>query len=280
MNDIQTVQFDLLKQFIAVCTKFKLRYYLFGGTCLGAVRHQGFIPWDDDIDVAMPRPDFDKLMGLASKFKEPYFLQNIHTDRRYSYPYAKLRNSDTCFIETVFSHVQMNQGVFIDIFPLDGMSKKPGATHVNNIKPYWLWFQWYFSYINNSLHPIKFNKRILLNLLSNFFAILFWPFNINNSNSKSIEKSCKRIPFEKATLVGPYLTMYFNKEALPFAVFGDGVDAKFEGLDVKIPADYDQYLKKIYGNYMRLPDPSKQKGHHYTTNESVSQSYKEILNIK
>lgn len=274
MNEIQTVQLDLLRRFIDVCNDHHLRYYLFGGSCLGAIRHQGFIPWDDDLDVAMPRPDFEKLLALKHEFKDQYFLQSVYTDKRYSYPYAKLRNSDTCFKETVFATTNMNHGIWIDIFPLDGMTRKTGATSVKSLKPYWLWFRWYFSYLANLLHKPRLDRRFFTDILIDIVAILFFPFGIANWNAKSIDRSVKRIPYQEASLVGPYLTMYFNKEAMPPSVFGDGVDAMFENMKVKVPANYDTYLKNIYHDYMKLPPTSKQVGHHYHVGVSATKSYK------
>jgi lipopolysaccharide cholinephosphotransferase len=275
MNEIQNVQRQLLKEFIAICEKHGLRYYLFGGSCLGAIRHQGFIPWDDDLDIAMPRPDFNRLIALTKEFKEPFFLQSVYSDNRYSYPYAKLRNSDTCFKEAVFAFTNMNHGIWIDIFPLDGMSKKPNATNVKSIKPYFLWFRWYFSYLSAMLHKPRFDKHFFLDIITNLISIIFFPFGILNWNSKSISKSIQKIPYEEASLVGPYLTMYFNREALPSSVFGEGVIAKFEGLEVKVPADYHRYLTHIFGDYMKLPPKEKQMGHHYHVGVSATTSYRD-----
>jgi len=275
MNEIQKVQLNLLSQFIEVCQKHGLRYYLFGGTCLGAIRHQGFIPWDDDLDVAMPRPDFNRLMQLTNEFKQPYFLQNVVTDKRYSYPYAKLRNSNTSFFEAVFAPTHMNHGIWIDIFPLDGMSRKPRATHVKSLKPYLLWFRWYFSYLGNSFHMPRMNKKFFLDILIDIVTLPFVPFALGNWNARCISRSLQTIPYDKATLVGPYLTMYFNQEALPPDVFGDGVEVMFEGIMVKAPADFHRYLSHIFGDYMKLPPKEKQVGHHYHVGVSTSKSYKE-----
>ena len=275
MNEIQKVQLDLLKQFIALCEKHGLRYYLFGGSCLGAVRHQGFIPWDDDLDVAMPRPDFNKLVALAKQFNEPYFLQTVTTDKRYSYPYAKLRNSNTSFFEMAFAQTNMNHGIWIDIFPLDGMSTRVGATKVKSIKPYLLWFRWYFSYLGNMFHLPRWHKEIWLDLLVDLITLPFIPFRFGNWNARCISRSLQKIPYEAATLVGPYLTMYFNQEALPPEVFGAGVDVMFEGLVVKAPADYHRYLSHIFGDYMKLPPTQKQVGHHYHVGVSATKSYKD-----
>ncbi len=276
MNEIQAIQKELLVQFVNVCEKHHLRYYLFGGTCLGAIRHQGFIPWDDDLDVAMPRPDFNRLVALQNEFNAPYFLQTVRSDRRYSYSFAKLRHSGTCFKETAFAVTNMNHGIWIDIFPLEGMSRKPGATQVKSMKPYWMWFRWYFSYLANWLHKPRLDRRFFIDILTNLVALVFFPFGIANWNARSIDRSAQRIPYEEASLVGPYLTMYFNREALPPAVFGEGSIVKFEGLDVKVPADYDRYLRHIFGNYMKWPPKEKQVGHHYHTCVSVTKSYKEF----
>ena len=277
MNSIQQVQLNLLKNFIAVCEKHQLTYYLFGGSALGAIRHQGFIPWDDDLDIAMPRPDFDRLMALKNEFKHPAFLQTIHTDRYYSYPYAKLRNSDTTFIETVFAPAQINHGIWVDIFPLDGMSTTKQATQVKSMKPYLLWFQWYFAYIPNLIHPIQWNKNFLSSVLINIAAVVFALFNLNNGMAKAVEQSCKKISWEKATLVGPYLTMYFNKEALPKEVFGVGTDAIFEGMKVKVPSDFHRYLSTIFGNYMRMPAETKRIAKHSHSGLNVKKSYIKTL---
>jgi len=277
MDKLQMVQFDLLKEFIRVCEKNHLRYYLFGGTCLGSIRHQGFIPWDDDVDLAMPRPDFDKLMKLGSEFSNPYFLQNRESNKHYIYTFAKLRNSNTTYIEYVFSHNMINHGVWIDIFPLDGLSKKKNKKELHKFKPYWIWGQLTFSYLYHVMRPIRFNKHFFSDIGLDLISLVFLPFNIFNWNLRVIELLEKSIPYDKATLVGPYETMYFNQEALPPSVFGDGVDAKFEGITVKVPSDYKTYLTHIYGDYMKLPPLEKQVGHHINHGLSLTMGYKDYF---
>ena len=122
MNELQKCQLEILKEFIRICKDNNLQYYLVGGTCLGAVRHKGFIPWDDDIDVAMPRDDYDKFITLQDQMKKPYFIQTYKSDKNYIYNFAKVRDSSTTFVENFFACSQMNHGVWIDVFPLDGMS--------------------------------------------------------------------------------------------------------------------------------------------------------------
>ena len=140
MNDLQKALLEIFKAFVAVCEKHHLRYYLIGGTCLGAVRHKGFIPWDDDIDVGLPREDYEKFIQLQDEFKDtPYFIQTWKSDPKYIYGYAKLRNSNTTYIENFYKHFQFNQGLWIDIFPIDGFSRvvKPAKKFKNKVLSTW-----------------------------------------------------------------------------------------------------------------------------------------------
>ena len=123
-KEIWAVELDLLAEFDRVCRKYDLKYCADGGTLLGAVRHQGYIPWDDDLDVAMLRRDFEKLNEIAPKeFKKPYFWQTEETDPGSARGHAQLRNSDTTSIIALEykhqRHNNFNQGIFIDIFPFD-----------------------------------------------------------------------------------------------------------------------------------------------------------------
>ena len=122
LRQLQMLELDLLKELLRVCDKHHLRIFADSGTLLGAVRHQGFIPWDDDIDMAMPRPDYDRLAEIAStEFKHPYFFQNTYTDPLHVRGHAQLRNSETTAILETEYNLDINQGIFIDIFPLDGV---------------------------------------------------------------------------------------------------------------------------------------------------------------
>ena len=121
MNELQKVEFDLLRYFIEICEKLNLNYFLVCGSALGAARHEGFIPWDDDMDVGMYREDYNKFMKLApALLPEGIFLQNYKTDPKYPHVFAKLRNSNTTYIEKSAKDLDINHGIYIDIFPLDG----------------------------------------------------------------------------------------------------------------------------------------------------------------
>lgn len=123
-KELWAVQLDILNEFDRVCKKYKLKYILDFGTLLGAIRHKGYIPWDDDVDVSMLREDYDKLMEIGpSEFKYPYFLQNQCTEKKFDGATTKLRRSDTtCLLtQNIKYHASYNQGIYIDIFVYDRM---------------------------------------------------------------------------------------------------------------------------------------------------------------
>lgn len=124
MKQVWFAELQLLEKFIDICNKHGLSYQLVGGSLLGAIRHKGFIPWDDDIDVGMLRPDYDRFVQLAkNELEAPFFLQTPLTDPGRNIDYVQIRNSATTAIDLryVDDHNTFNQGIFIDIFPIDGV---------------------------------------------------------------------------------------------------------------------------------------------------------------
>ena len=128
-----SVLLDMLYQFDRVCQKHGLVYFIMYGTLLGAVRHKGFIPWDDDMDVVMPREDYEKFMRLKDEFKEPLFFQTPYTDPGYFYTPIRIRNSNTTAIVEKFKYAGFNHGIWFSVFPLDNWSEADGRKKYSEI---------------------------------------------------------------------------------------------------------------------------------------------------
>ena len=278
MNDLQKKQLDILKEFIRVCDKHNLTYFLVGGSCLGAARHKGFIPWDDDIDVGMPREDFDKYVELQKEYEgTKYFIQTWKSDPRYTYNYAKLRDSETTYIENFFYKHQINHGVWIDIFPIDGFAykfDKPRAKYAYLVSR--IWRQSFISYLPQLRR--KFSKGTwFTDLFINLVAILTWPFDICHWRRKHTEKLLTKVPFKDAEVVGNMCGINKKKEAMPKAIYTETTKLPFEDIEVCVPKDYDQYLTLLYGDWRKWPSKEKQVGHHHDKGLSLTQGYKSYM---
>ena len=274
IQDFKQVQIDMLKIFIKICEEYDLKYYLIGGSCLGAVRHGGFIPWDDDIDVGMPRKDYDRFSKIAKKeLPTNLFFQTFLTDSEYPNIFGKLRNSDTTYIESSVKNLSINHGVYIDVFPLD--------IAPNNVL------------IRKSINILMkvyqisvsrcFDGRLTksTSLFKNLGKKTIWALLPNVKNSIIRRDKVARL-FQSASCkyIANYGGAWGEKEVMPCAVFGEGRKILFEGIEVLIPENYDEYLTRLYGDYMTPPPIEKQIGHHYYEIADMKKSYKEYTGGK
>ena len=266
------VELDLLREFIKVCSKNNLRYFLNGGTLLGAVRHGGFIPWDDDIDVMMPREDFEKLLEISQKeFTFPYFFQTPLSDHAYFRAHAQLRNSLTtgCTIED--SKRKINRGIFIDIFILDGMPKTAFGKFLFKCKVTFLKKVAVLCF-NYGIQELPFYLRGLRQVLNLFFYVFdysaFYLFFQRTMGGYSIKSSVE---------VGEF-SLGFKKEGVwEKKWFDKYIEVPFEMLKVRIPAGYEQVLNTQYGcNWFKIPQIPP-RNHHRRLIVSTSISYKNFF---
>lgn len=227
-KEIWAVELDLLKKFINVCNENGFTYCVGGGTLLGTVRHGGFIPWDDDIDVFMPRKDYTMLCEISSEcFDYPYFWQTEFTDPGCMRPHAQLRN---CMTTAILKHeykrkYKFNQGIFVDIFPLDEVPPlKEKSFFFKNLKALW----------DESTRYAEERNR-LYGVSENNFYSQFEKFvqKYNNTGAKQIGE----LSFEMDN-------MGYIWDARDFATFEI---MKFESLDVAVPRGYKNILRRTYG---------------------------------
>lgn len=273
LKKLHEKQLNILKEFIKICNELKLRYYLIGGSAIGAVRHHGFIPWDDDIDVAMSRKDYEIFLEKAQKMlPQTLFVQTMDTDKNYRNHFAKIRDSKTTFIEEIVKKVDMNHGIYLDIFPIDGI----GNTQEEALKNF-------HSYsVLNEIYYYKLgrlSKKGMKNKIRNvyyFFKSLKYKdiFQVENK----IQKFCKNHNYDDYDITATYFGGN-EKEIFYKDVYGEGITAIFEGIDVVLPSKYDEYLTQIYGKYMELPPKEERVAKHCYILDT-EKSYKEYQKSK
>lgn len=254
LRQLQLCELEILDEFVRVCEKYGLQYYLVGGTLLGAIRHQGFIPWDDDIDVAMPREDYDRFADVAAAELGPqFFYQCPETDPYYFLTYAKVRKNGTKIYEERFKNAQFHKGVFIDIFPLDFCPKPGLVCHLlfnvmavmnyrgqvdsgEDYKPYW-----------------ELSGKIGYAVLR-----LFSPKNLTKARKQLLKLSRK-------LSCGDYWASYsgaygYQREVYPTIWFQTG-KVVFEERTYNCPQKSNDILSQAYGSDYMVPQRKKEKKH-------------------
>ena len=258
MDNLSSVQKRLLAMmdwFHAYCQMNNLKYYMIGGSMLGAVRHQGFIPWDDDIDVGMPRLDYERLIILMNKEMEgQYRLESYKNGAPdYTFPFAKLYDTTTTLIEE--RRPLLKRGLFLDIFPLDGVGNNP------------LWDKEYkkFRFRKNVLSVItaRIHKEysLKLNTLILFSSFIPGRLKIVKVLQNRIDIFCSCFPFDAASNVANLVGSRKEKEILPREFFGNPILYSFEGRTYYGVEEADKYLSTLIGDYMTLPPVSERQGH-------------------
>jgi len=266
----------LLDYFDSICKKHNLKYTLIAGSLLGAVRHKGFIPWDDDLDVAMPRNDYDKLLKIpGEEFEYPFFLQTPATDKGYHKRFAKLRNSLTTEIPYKDAVFNYNHGIFLDILPLDAI-----PDNENDFKK----ITKRLSDTTRILHYVaRVNGGIGTKGLSSKKKIAYyavWPLvKTGIITSSRLFDRCNKIassyeekPHKK---IGIFILTLRNKRFI-FDVddFTEYITMRFEDKEYIVPKNYDKILTTSYGDYMT---PVHQKSEHGDTIVDVNTPYLEYV---
>ena len=251
IKKVWAISIDLLTQVDFLCKKHNLKYFAIGGTLLGAIRHKGFIPWDDDIDIALPREDFDKFLKYASEeLTEPYFLQTPLTDPSFfNRLFVRLRNSNTTAISPFDGKLECNNGIFIDIFPLDSYS--PSRKNNRFIKKEKLLsaVAW------NKIHFKQLKKRGIARFFSFCFSNVLLRGNISDFYKRH-ENKCLKISSNKLEYMGIQYSFYRGgKEKWYWKsdCFDEMAFVDFEYIKIPIPKNYETILETTYGNYLEYP---------------------------
>lgn len=253
-QEYREVLLNILLEVDKFCRINNIEYFLTGGTLLGAVRHKGFIPWDDDIDICMKRKDYDRFCASFKSDNKQYEIITIQNNKRYYIATAKVID------KRIKVHEQMHGvceiGAYIDVFPMDYLncSYEVAAEYLdkNNI----------YNKIAKISH-FELNKRrpIYKNLIIILSRILY-PFSLRHDALKKDQNNKKLISNEPTSLMANLYGAWRKKEITKSEFFTDSVEIQFEGNTLMAPVGYDGYLRGVYGNYMELPPKEKRVSHH------------------
>lgn len=255
-KEIQQIEFSVLKKIAAFCEEHGLRYSLCGGTLLGAIRHKGFIPWDDDVDIFMPRPDYER---FCREFRaEGVSLHSHENDPSYLYPFAKVYDDSTLLREHVFPKV--DAGVYVDIFPVDGFPDNAESPR-RALRERSLWMRW----VSYKQLPLRKRGRALWKTMILWGIRIPLAFFPNRFFIRIFRKKVMRHGFANQLYAGNITWGYGLKECLPAEAFASFIDVEFCGEKFKALGGWETYLKSVYGDFMQLPPPEKRVSNHNFT---------------
>jgi len=245
-DEIRKLLLDIMERFHNYCEANNLSYCLYGGTLLGAIRHKGFIPWDDDIDLIMPRPDYNRLKKyLAENPIEGLKIVDYETDKDYYLPFMKLVNTNTEL--TVTGTKDQKLGVFIDIFPMDGFTENSFVQRISMFKArvnFYLLYLWLDDKKKPTTVRQHVNEKILKPIVKRMNGKKF---------SKRIDKLTKRYNYDDGETIAMLTHTLLARRIYKKSDFFPVKKAEFEGLSLNIPKEWHKCLTNAYGDYMVLP---------------------------
>ena len=270
LRRLQLIEVDMLKEIIRICDELDLRYYVLGGTLLGAVRHNGFLPWDDDIDLGLPREDYTVFIQKAPRMlSDNLFLQHHRTDEGYCMNMVKIRNVHTTFVETHSRMQNIRHGVFIDIFPLDNAPISAVAKLYFRVMNKLLGMRIGEAYEWVPRTPLRgWLKKCAYRALS-----CIWP-DVPCAVAAREKLLCS---FPNRGMIGNLCGAWGIKEIMPAEWHAEGCSLDFEGIAVKAPIQYEKWLTQVYGDYMTLPPEEKRVTHHDTVRIDLDIPYMDYV---
>ena len=254
LRRLQLTELEMLDVFSTICAKYNIKYSLHGGTLLGAVRHKGFIPWDDDLDVFMLRNEYNRFLKAWRKERpEGYFLQNKETEWGFTRSFSKIRKDNTTFLQDGDDPTKIHTGIFIDVFPVDRVPK--------NIfkKTIYYWHCLKYELLSREFLPPKSN---IITKAAAAAVLKITPPKARKSERKRLLRYITKYNDDNSLPLAVIETVETMRNLLDHDLFDEYTQIEFEGKDYMCVKKWDHLLKHWYGDYMKLPPKSKRKPPH------------------
>lgn len=261
VGESQQIALEVLKTVADICEEQSLRYYLIYGTLIGAIRHKGFIPWDDDIDIMMPRPDYNKLLEYLDKNIDKYpNLRVFNHDVCKEYPYMITRISDQRYKIIMDNEKEYGMGLFIDIYPYDGLGNTPEEALKYGMKGDRLSSLCYQA--TRERYAIETTTSTLRKIMK-LPVFLYAKMRGKDVFQKKLKALENNLDYDSSEYIGCVVWLSGGmKDIFPRKWFEEYEVVPFDKYEFRIPKNYDEMLRKIYGDYMQLPPEKDQVGHH------------------
>ena len=256
LREVGAIQLDIMDEVHRLCVKHNLTYYMIAGTLLGAVRHQGFIPWDLDIDIGMPRADYERFREIArNEAAERFTYMNHESYRNYIRPHALMVRNDTKIHLKYdqWNRKVMDLGVYIDIFPLDNAPDEENlrAAQDRKLKK--------IRRFKDMRLPYCYSSNAFRRFVHSGIVFLLRWRSVKKLNEKQ-QKWMQKYSFQQTQCICSMASQYtYKKQCMPREVYGTPVLLEFEGRQYYAPREYTQYLTRLYGDYMQLPPVEKRQ---------------------
>ncbi|MBR6951291.1 MAG: LicD family protein [Oscillospiraceae bacterium] len=268
LRKLQQIQLDMLKAVDAFCRENGVRYSLFGGTLLGAVRHQGFIPWDDDLDICMARKDYDRFLSLWAQTKHPgLILQNKENTPTFTQSFTKIRKDNTAFVQADWEAGLYHNGIFIDIFPIDRIPDGRLARYL---------FRW--RCMRYQLYTREFvpeENGLFLKAGSRLLLALKPKKGRARARQGLLKKITARDDDRTLSPIGIEVFRSLNRP-YPVDMLENYVELPFEDMTCSCFAQWDEMLRRIYGDYQQLPPESERTWRHHPTVLNFEHNYEDL----
>lgn len=248
LDELKSIQLDLLQRTADFCEKNGLRYFLCGGTLIGAIRHKGYIPWDDDIDIAMPRPDYDRFIKTFNQPGNYYQVVNPDISSDYEYCFAKVHDTRTVFKELHYPGDAF--GVYIDVFPADGVKNAAQIRKIQLLRKFL-----------NTKRANYYHRTILKKSINTIGKLLLLPFSAHQI-AMWMDNECRKYAIGSLPMAGVIANPFGPGEMVDKSVFDSDIYVDFEGRKFRAPIGYDTWLRSVYGDYMQLPPEEHRVTHH------------------